>query len=702
MSLYSLLSFVAALFSISLAFLVILRDRKSFAHQTFSAGMILLALEAVFAGISLQAVLPIETVYWQRIRLVTKAFIPGVWLLFALTYARVNYKEIVTRWRWVVSVALIIPLTLTTFFWKYFFIGEPVLDSPSVWLIRLGWSGYSFHLCFLLSAVLILVNLERTLRASVGHMRWQVKYMVLGLGSVFAAQIYTDSQTVLFHSLNIGLSVVNVGILIVANALILRSLLRTRLLDLDIYLSHSFLYNSLTVLIVGIYFLVVGVLAQLIRNLNGGLSLYLNAFLIFLVLLGLSIILLSDKLRQKIKRFISLYLKRSQYDYRKEWMELTQATTSITEIRDLCSAVVKKLSRTFETLSVTIWLLDEKEERLLFGGSTVLVEGQTKSMKFTQNGAEGFISTMRNKNMPFDLDQLKDQWVLELKEAYPDYFKETRGCYCAPLTAGDHFLGLLTLGDRVAKEPFSLADSDLIRTIADQTAAMLLNLKLSERLRQVKEREAFQSMSAFIMHDLKNLASSLSLTMQNLPAHFDNPEFRNDALQIIRQSVTKINGMCSHLSMLSQKIELKKIETNLNEMIKASLSYLNGSSKVQLILNLQPLPIVMIDPDQVQKVLTNLILNANDAVGNSGQIDIATSQKDSWAILSVSDNGCGMSKEFIAYSLFRPFKTTKKEGIGIGLFQSKMIVEAHQGRIEVESEEGKGSTFRVLLPLARE
>ena len=100
----------------------------------------------------------------------------------------------------------------------------------------------------------------------------------------------------------------------------------------------------------------------------------------------------------------------------------------------------------------------------------------------------------------------------------------------------------------------------------------------------------------------------------------------------------------------------------------------------------------------MQKVLLNLLLNANEAVAGQGEIQVATEQQDGWVSLSVRDNGCGMSPEFIEHSLFQPFHTTKSKGLGIGLFQSKKIVEAHHGRIEVESEEGKGSTFRVLLP----
>jgi signal transduction histidine kinase len=212
--------------------------------------------------------------------------------------------------------------------------------------------------------------------------------------------------------------------------------------------------------------------------------------------------------------------------------------------------------------------------------------------------------------------------------------------------------------------------------------------------------EAFQTVSAFMMHDLKNLASRLSLTVENFPAHFDNPEFRRDALNVISQSVSKINNMCGNLSVLSQKIELSRSEIDLNRLVASTLSGLNGYLKVSLIQNLHPLPKLSIDSGQVQKVLTNLILNASEAMANEGEIQVATEQRDGgWVVLMVQDNGSGMSKEFMERSLFHPFKTTKKQGMGIGLFQSKKIIEAHRGKIEVESKEGKGTTFRVYLPI---
>ncbi|MBM4308963.1 MAG: GHKL domain-containing protein, partial [Deltaproteobacteria bacterium] len=196
-----------------------------------------------------------------------------------------------------------------------------------------------------------------------------------------------------------------------------------------------------------------------------------------------------------------------------------------------------------------------------------------------------------------------------------------------------------------------------------------------------------------------NLASTLSLTLQNLPTHFDHPEFREDALRVMNQSVTKVNNMCRQLSMLSKKVELSKVETDLNKLVMGSLSCLNGDSSVSLIPEFLPIPRIWVDPDQIEKVVNNLLLNAKEALVNGGIIRVTTVQKEGWVIISINDSGCGMSKEFIQRSLFQPFKSTKKEGLGIGLYQSKMIVEAHKGHIEVESEEGKGTTFRVLLPI---
>jgi len=278
------------------------------------------------------------------------------------------------------------------------------------------------------------------------------------------------------------------------------------------------------------------------------------------------------------------------------------------------------------------------------------------------------------------------------------FLRDTDVRYCVPLIGGGELLGLLALNDRVTKDPLTLEDFELLKTISDQAASALLNIKLSDRLLQAKEMEAFQTLSTFFIHDLKNLASRLSLTLQNLPLHYDNPAFREDLLKVISQSVERIDSMCGRLSPLSRQLELELAETDVDVLIQSTLASLNGSLRARLVQDLQPLPKIPLDLEEMQKVLINLVLNANDAIRENGEIRVEVRERNGWAILSVSDNGCGMSQEYIANSLFKPFHTTKKQGLGIGLFHSKKIVEAHGGRIEVESQEGRGSTFRVMLP----
>jgi signal transduction histidine kinase len=169
-------------------------------------------------------------------------------------------------------------------------------------------------------------------------------------------------------------------------------------------------------------------------------------------------------------------------------------------------------------------------------------------------------------------------------------------------------------------------------------------------------------------------------------------------LRVISSSVAKMNAMCSRLSPMTRKIELCLVEMDLNILVTTTLAEIQESLHAVLCQELHAVPCLLVDPEQLQKVLLNLVLNANEAVNDRGHIHVQTDWRDGWAVLSVRDNGCGMSSTFLARSLFQPFQTTKSRGLGIGLFHSKMIVEAHRGRIEVESEEGKGSTFRVLLP----
>jgi len=356
------------------------------------------------------------------------------------------------------------------------------------------------------------------------------------------------------------------------------------------------------------------------------------------------------------------------------------------------------VSETLESLSVSIWLANEGRNVLTLGASTDHAEEQSRSMKLSGQAGTELMLALWDQEMPVDFKSNADDWVRDFSTSHAEALAEAGIRYAVPLRSANRMVGVLTMSGRVAEVPLSAQDQELLKTIADQAAASLLNIQLAEHLHKAKALEALQTMSAFFMHDLKNLGAKLSLVTQNLPVHFDNPEFRQDAIRSVTQSVAKINSMCSRLSLLSERIEIHPRPATLDRIVSDALKSLDGMFSCPVQTKLESVGVLDIDGDQMQKVIVNLLLNANDALSGKGEIRVTTSRKNGWALVAVSDTGCGMSPEFIRTRLFRPFQTTKPKGMGIGLFHCKEIVEAHGGRIEVESEEGKGSTFKVFLP----
>ncbi len=693
------LSYIAAAVSGGIAVLGLWLDPRSVIHRMFAAGMILCSINAALSGFVFQAIYIEDFLLRQHIHLISASLLPGIWLLFSVTFARANYMEEISRWKWIIISIFILPLSIVIFFWNSFYSGEPVVAQTSGLLIAIGKSGYIWHLIWILSAILILMNFEKTFRHATGHMRWQTKFMFLGLVAIIGIHLFTYSYVLLYKSSTTGLYLINNGALLVSAILISRSLLRGKPLNASILLSHQFLYNSFTVLIAGIYFISVGALSWLSIHFDWISNAHLVIFFVFVAVVGIMSLLLSDRLRVKRKRFISRHFKRPQYDYRKIWGDFTNRTASVTQTKDLCSIVVNMVSETMEILSVSIWMLGEKQEILSLGGSTVFTDARTDKMNISVHNIADLIRTMENQNILLDLKENTEDWVKDLNRIYDAETRESSIRYCVPLNAAGQLIGIMTLSEKIFYEPLSFEETELVRTIADQAAAILQNLRLSEHLRKVKELEAFQAMSAFFMHDLKNLASKLSLVTQNLPVHMDDPEFRSDAMKTISQSVLKINSLSSRLSLLSQRLELSLKLTDLNKLISSAIYDMKGYSSATVLQNLSDVPLIYIDPEQMCKVIENLLMNASDAMEKEGRIVVETARIENWTQISVFDNGCGMSEEFIAKDLFRPIRTTEKQGMGIGLYHSKTIVEAHGGRIEVESKENEGTVFKIFLPM---
>jgi putative PEP-CTERM system histidine kinase len=685
-----------------LALGALVRDRRSGVHWAFCVGMAVLLAESVCSWHSARAVSPEEMLRWQQLRFLALCPLTGIWLLFSLSYARGNAREFISRWRLPIVGAFVLPVILVGFL-RADLLALRQDAITKTWMIRLGPAGVLFCILILIGSVVVVMNLERTFRASVGTMRWRIKFMLLGLGVIFVARGYTSSETLLFRGINPSLESLDSAAILVGALLMLRSFFRTGQSEVDVYPSQSVLQGSLTVLLAGIYLLIVGVFAQVVGYLGGDAAFGLKALLVLVAVVVLAILLQSDRVRLQLRVFVSRHFQRPLYDYGTAWKKFSEGTASCIEQKELARSVVRLVAEMFQALSVTIWLVNERKEAMTLAASTSLAEtgGRIHSLQEVETSA--VIEHFLRSPAPVDIEKSTENWAVTVKEWHPAEFPDKGGNrVCIPMAGRGEVLGLIVLGDRVGGVPFSMQDFDLLKCVGDHAAASLLNVQLSQKLLQARELEAFQTMAAFFVHDLKNAGSTLGLMLQNLPVHFDDPVFRADALRGIGKTVGHINRLIARLSMLRHELTIKATLADFNEVVTSALAGLDPGAGSVLSKDLQPVPNVRLDPEQIQKVVTNLVLNAIEAVPAKGPVRVATRCVGASVVLMVSDEGCGMSADFLNHSLFRPFQTTKQGGLGIGMFQSRMIVEAHGGKITVASEAGRGTTFQVFLPLPKE
>ena len=468
-----ILAFCAAGAGVATALIALFRERRCLATRLFAAGIALLALESFFSGLSEGALLLADKARWENWAVVTRAFLAGTWLLFSLTYARGNYREFLAKWRWVLGAAFALPVAAVILAGGRM-AAAPSLDAAGHLLFRLNLAGQAVFLVYLVAAVLVLMQLERTFWASVGTMRWRIKFMVLGLAVLFSLEVYATSQVLLFHGLESSQIVVASGALLLGCLLILRSLFR-RSSEVAVYPSHADLHKSLAMLVAGIYLMIVGVFARVEELLEESHEFEKKAFFIGVALVALVVLLLSDRVRLHTRRLVSRYLQRPLYDYRTVWRRFTEGMASRVTQEELCQASVKLAADIFQALSVSIWVMDEKRENLELAASTSLSAPMAQKLRPSREEAAELIQAMRHRPEPVDVEYSDENWAVTLRRCHPSEFEEGGGRVCVPMIAAGELLGLMMLGDRVGGVLFSLQDYDLLKCVGDQIAASLLN-----------------------------------------------------------------------------------------------------------------------------------------------------------------------------------------------------------------------------------
>ncbi|HEY9174485.1 MAG TPA: XrtA/PEP-CTERM system histidine kinase PrsK [Verrucomicrobiae bacterium] len=693
------ISFLGAASSLLLATASLVFRPRTLAQWLLIVGLVLLGLESLCQALSFRAVAEQQMLFWQVTRHWVIALLPAIWLAASLAYSRGDPGRHLRQWSpAILLLAVVLPLVAVVFRRELIFEARAI-EPAGNWLFRIAWPGKLLQGGMLIGSVLVLANLEWTFRAAVGTARWRIKYAVIGLALLFGTRLFSSSQALLYSGTTFQWGLLNSVALSLACVLLAFSFYRSRLATVDIYPSATALYKSLTIMVAGVYLVIVGLIAKLVITLGGERAFPLLVFVLLVAAVGLSVLWLSDRFRSATKQFVSRHFQRPMYDYRRVWSSFTATTAAQLDRQELFRAVARLISTTFEALSVSVWAVDPARGTLALAASTSLTTDRPAE-PFDASELLASLSPLKPEDLePVCLERSKKPWCEILRRANPTFFPEGGERLCSPLVASGEVVGFLVVGDRVAALPFTAEELELLKCLSEQLAATLRTLRLSEQVAQARELQAFQAMSSFLVHDLKNTASTLSLMLRNMAVHYDKPAFREDALRGLGRCVEHINDLISRLTLLRGKLEIHKAACDFNDLMRTAIKNLGEPEGIRIEADHWPLPKVELDARQIESVFTNLLFNARDAITGEGVIRVRTEPLDRWAVATISDTGCGMTPEFIAQNLFRPFQTTKQRGLGIGMYQAKTIVEAHGGRIEAQSVPGAGSTFRVWLPL---
>ena len=538
-------------------------------------------------------------------------------------------------------------------------------------------------------AVVGMLLVEQYYRNTIAKERWGIKFICLGIGGMFAYDFYLYSDAMLFRKLDTEIwaarGVVNALIV----PLLAVSVARNPKWSLGISVSRSVMFHSATLFGSAIYLLIMSAAGYYLRYFGGSWGVVMQVAFLFVTVTLLASILFSGAIRSWLKVFISKHFYNYNYDYREEWLRFTR------------------------TLSLDGQGLGERSIQAV----AALVESPGGLLIRCRESSALEISAqwnMPNVNVDDPLNGIfcdyleKTQWVIDLQECVADPEKygniavprwlgsNQKAWLVVPLMLHGKLFGVIVLAHARSKIVLNWEIIDLLKIASSQAASYLAQKESADALMVARQFESFNRMSTFVVHDLKNLISQLSLLLSNAEKHKNNPEFQKDMLETLDLSVQKMKLILHKLGRgsseeIKQSIQVFKLLQHTVE-IKAAFE-----PKPQLVIaNTDAL--VLANWDRLERVIGHLIQNAIEATPKEGKVIIRIDLQDNSVIIEIKDTGQGMSEEFIRDRLYKPFESTKSAGMGIGVFESREYIAELGGQLEVESSTAAGTTFRVILP----
>ncbi len=521
---------------------------------------------------------------------------------------------------------------------------------------------------------------------------WVIKPFVLGLGALFFFDLVYYSSGVLFREPDPYLWSAR-GVIHAISALVIAvSAARSHGWRDELQLSHVAAFRVTSIVLAGAYLVFISIGGYWVAHFGGDWGGTLKVAFLFAAILGLAGVTLSGQWRAALRVSIAKNLFTYRYDYRTEWLRFTEQLASRSLGDTEHQRMIRAMAALVESPGGQLWVRTDREFQLI----DVLEAPQVDAMQPVESSLVRFFSKTR---WVIDIDAARRRGSRYAELELPHWLHEYSDAWLlVPLATANELTGFMVLHRSLVRVDLNWEVLDILKMAGTQLAVHLSETRAKAQLMEAERFDAFNRMSAYVVHDLKNLVAQLDLLVRNAERHKDNPEFQADMLETVQHAVSRMQQLMLQLRSGSIPADPPK-RLELSALVQRIV---DGKSAIGATIETAIDPSISVAGhyDRLERVTGHLIQNAMEASPTlSTKIGVRLVASESWAVLEVSDSGIGMSEAFIREKLFHPFQTTKSNGMGIGMYESAQYLKSIGGKIDVRSVPFAGTTFRVELPL---
>jgi putative PEP-CTERM system histidine kinase len=547
----------------------------------------------------------------------------------------------------------------------------------------------------LLVAVSGLVILEQVLRNTRRDNHWNPKYLVIGLTILFGYAFVMYADALLFQRQAPALLAVQGAAVAVSAPFLVLGTLRHRAHRMSINPSRRLVFRTGALALMGVYLLLVGLGGLWLRFVHGDWGDFL-AVLFVLITIATGIALAASRnLRDKLSLALARNLFQRKHDYGERWAQITAALLSESDEASLGQRAVRALGDIVHAHRGALWRMGESG--VLQPAAQLHTDWE---LPFPKD-----VSQLVAQAFSIDASPLlttNNRRADEVRDLVASHLARVDGAYLAiPLQLPDRLYGLVLLVEPSTHEALEWEDLELLALAARQIASFLAQYDAQEALAQSRQLDAFNQMTAFVVHDLKTVVAQLSLMVGNAERHRQTPGFFDDMISTSAHAVDRMQVLLGHLREQRTGVTASLEMVPLRRAVEHVIERQRIRTPVPELIECEPDLRVRANPDRLETVIGHLVQNAQEVSGDDGRVFIAVFRDGDWIVTRIEDDGPGMDSEFIDTRLFRPFASTKGlAGMGVGTWQAREYVRLLGGDIRVESQPGRGSVFSILLPPA--